>query len=440
MRIASGAGSAEGTVDVGADASTWLRSGSGARLSSMDEAAEAPPPLPPADVRAPHGRAGLIRLALAAPLAAFSLLAVFEAPIEWLWKPAVAATEFGHLLALLAAPAFACRWRGRSGRLAGALGLLAFGLLLSPVVRATRIADDVRARLVAAGLDGPARELPGAPARPAPLELADLARLDLPAAGVEVATHVYHVEGGERLLLDLHARPDAPRPRPVVVVVHGGSWRSGDRTQLPAICGYLAARGYAVASIDHRLAPRWRFPAAHEDVLAALDWLARESAALGLDPARRALLGRSSGGHLALLAAYARSDPTVRGVVAWYPPTDMEWSWEHPSNPWVFDSPGALSGFLGGPPAGLEAVYRAASPLRFVRADGPATLLLHGGRDELVFQRQSERLSEALAAAGARHAYVPLPWATHGCDANLAGPSGQLGTWAIERFLGAVLR
>ncbi len=129
---------------------------------------------------------------------------------------------------------------------------------------------------------------------------------------------------------------------------------------------------------------------------------------------------------------------TVRGVIALYPPTDLVWSWDHPTNPRVLDTPGVLRDFLGGSPAERPDAYRAASPLGLATASAPPTLLVHGGRDELVFARQSQRLAERLAELRVPHLLVELPWATHGCDANLDGPSGQLLTFSVERFLAAV--
>lgn len=367
---------------------------------------------------------------------------MLEVPIDFLWKPAIATTEWGHVLLVLPLAVLLLPGRrDRPGRVGAALALVAALLLASPLMRALAVASDLPERLTAAFGPGAAapRALPDAPARAAPLVAGDLLGLDDHAPNVTVTRHVYREVDGERLPLVLYARADAPRPLPVVVAIHGGSWSSGSPDQLPAINRYLAGRGYAVAAIGYRLAPGAPFPAAHEDVLAAVTWLAREGPALDLDPRRVVLLGRSAGGHLALLAAYTAKDPAIRGVVAYYPPTDLVWSWEHPSNPWVFDSPGVLRAFLGGSPAERPDAYRAASPLGFAAAHVPPTLLLHGGRDELVFLRQSQRLEERLRELGVAHLLVTLPWATHGCDANLAGPSGQLGTFAIERFLAAVL-
>ena len=72
--------------------------------------------------------------------------------------------------------------------------------------------------------------------------------------------------------------------------------------------------------------------------------------------------------------------------------------------------------------------------------NAPPLLLIHGGRDELVFAEQSRRLAGRLDQAHARHLLLELPWATHGCDANPAGPGGQITTWAVERFLAAAFQ
>ncbi len=373
---------------------------------------------------------GWLRLGAAVVLAGWALLTIVEVPADALWKPAIAATEWGHVLALVTLGVAATpRWRSRPAKAGAVVAVVAALLFASTFARACPVAADLEAWLTAAF--GAPR---GVPSRSAPLRLVDLGLGLPPAPDVEVTAHRYSGD----LALDLYAAPGSAAPRPAVLVVHGGSWRGGDRTQLPAICRYLAARGYAAASIDHRLAPAHPFPAAHEDVLAAIAWLRREGPALGLDPARLVLYGRSSGAHLALLAAYTSPPGTVRGVIALYPPTDLVWSWDHPTNPRVLDTPGVLRDFLGGSPAERPDAYRAASPLGLATASAPPTLLVHGGRDELVFARQSQRLAERLAELRVPHLLVELPWATHGCDANLDGPSGQLLTFSVERFLAAV--
>jgi acetyl esterase/lipase len=155
---------------------------------------------------------------------------------------------------------------------------------------------------------------------------------------------------------------------------------------------------------------------------------------MGIDASRIALLGRSAGGHLALLAAYTLNDPAIRGAISFYGPTDLRWGWEHPANKLVIDSRATLNRFLGGTPADSAATYETASPVNYTLQAVP-TLLIHGARDELVSVHHSEMLAEKLQRRGMPFVFVELPWATHGCDYFLRGPCGQISTWAVERFL-----
>jgi dipeptidyl aminopeptidase/acylaminoacyl peptidase len=104
----------------------------------------------------------------------------------------------------------------------------------------------------------------------------------------------------------------------------------------------------------------------------------------------------------------------------------------------VHDSRGVLAAYLGGSLDEARDTYRAASPITWA-ADAVPTLLIHGGRDELVSIEHSRRLSAALAAADRSHTFIALPWATHGCDFIFRGPCGQISRMAVERFLRSVL-
>jgi dipeptidyl aminopeptidase/acylaminoacyl peptidase len=95
--------------------------------------------------------------------------------------------------------------------------------------------------------------------------------------------------------------------------------------------------------------------------------------------------------------------------------------------------------FLGGTPDDVPEHYHEASPVHYVGSATPPTLLIHGELDEIVNVDNSQWLDDRLAAAGRPHLFVRLPWATHGCDANLSGPSGQVIVYAVEYFLAAVL-
>jgi acetyl esterase/lipase len=229
------------------------------------------------------------------------------------------------------------------------------------------------------------------------------------------------VLGYRPLELDLYL-PQAGRPVPVIVHVHGGGWRRGSRrTPLPLLGAEfydsLAARGFAVAAIDYRLSGEARFPAPLEDVRTAVGWVQDHAATYGLDASRTFLWGDSSGGHLALLAALTGTK--VQGVVAWFPVTDLAGL---PSD--IADAGGVPDAgpdsreaqLLGAPARSVPDLARDASPVTHVSAGAPPILLMHGAADDMVPPAQSIRLARALSAAGATVELELVPDATHFWD------------------------
>lgn len=112
-------------------------------------------------------------------------------------------------------------------------------------------------------------------------------------------------------------------PLPVIVYFHGGGWVIGDRNVYDAGARALAREGGAVVvSVDYRLAPEAKFPAQHEDALAAYRWALANAASIGGDPGRIALAGESAGGNLAVATAIAARDAGLQApfhIVSIYP-------------------------------------------------------------------------------------------------------------------------
>ncbi len=388
-----------------------------------------------------YSRFGIWRLLFGALCLSIAWLAVFPAPNGDLWMLAIGVTEWGYVLALVALVPLLPGWRRtRSGRIGALLGLLAALLALSPLPRAWLVARHLPANLESAFGAAQVRSAPNATPRSAPLVALDFVRgVSSPPVAPRGVVYVTR-EQQQPLTLDLYQPPQPHTAAPGVIVIHGGSWQRYDSTQLAPLNVYLAARGYVVASINYRLSPAFQFPAARDDVLAAIAYLKANAAELGLDAQRLVLLGRSAGGQLALLVGYTAHDPALRGVVSYYGMTDLRYIYEHPGNPRVIDSRDILIAHLGGNPEQASAAYDAASPVNFVAPSLPPTLLIHGGRDELFPSVLSERLDSRLAQAGQPHFLLRLPWATHGCDFNFSGPCGQISTYAVERFLAAVTK
>jgi acetyl esterase/lipase len=254
---------------------------------------------------------------------------------------------------------------------------------------------------------------------------------------VKPETLSYETNDGSALSLDFY-RAESPRRAPLVVTIHGGAWNSGYNKDFIPMDQFLAGRGYAVADVIYRLAPQSPFPAASNDVIAAMAFLRRHATELNLDSDRVVLLGRSAGGQIALHVAYTANDPAIRGVIAFYAPTDLNWSWEHPGNPLVIDTRAVLRDYLGGSPSQFPDRYAAASPIHLATSSSPPTLLLHGDRDELVSVYHSAALSRRLSELGVLNMELTLGWATHGFDYVLRGPGGQLSTYVVVGFLSAL--
>jgi acetyl esterase/lipase len=365
-----------------------------------------------------------------AALAALGLLTVFRSPPWSPWKLAILAGEFGHWLALpsvLIAGVALPSAPGPDGAMATLLGLMATGLFLKPAWQAARLARPLPARLREGFGEWSGDGYPAFTWR------------DLFGAGEPTAVAPETMEFAPGLPMDLY-RParNGNSPVPCVVVIHGGGWDGGDRRQLPGLNHWLAERGYAVVAISYRLAPAHRWPAQRDDALAAIAFLKARGPALGIDPARLVLLGRSAGGQIAQSVAYTARDPAIRGVVAFYAPSDLIFGYVNTHEDDMLRSPTLMRQLLGGPPDRERAAYESASPIFHVTREAPPTLLLHGVNDSIAWHRHSERLAERLAANGVPHLNLLLPWATHAFDFNLRGPGGQLTRYALAWYLAKV--
>lgn len=151
--------------------------------------------------------------------------------------------------------------------------------------------------------------------------------LGRPRAGVEIRTDSFAARHGDLSLRIYTPQAWSRTPRPVVLAFHGGGFVLGSARQGDWICSTVAADLDAVVvSVDYRLAPAHKFPAAVEDCYDALLWTAAHASGLGGDPARLAVLGDSAGGNLAAVVSILARDeggPAIRHQTLIYPATDM---------------------------------------------------------------------------------------------------------------------
>lgn len=254
--------------------------------------------------------------------------------------------------------------------------------------------------------------------------------------------------GFRPLALDLYVPEN---PTALCVYLHGGGWRAGTRTEgpgnvttwKPPFFPYVVTTGLAIASVDYRLSAEARHPAQLDDVTAALDFLAEHRAEYGITTDRTVIWGVSAGGHLAALAAltYPPAErpapaaapavpaegqagpagrsiarPRISAAVCWYPVTDLDALSKDIAEAGGRPDRSAESregSLLGAALDDVPDLVSAASPVNHVRPGAPPFLFLHGDADLAVPHRQSERLAEALRAAGAEATVELVPGAGH---------------------------
>lgn len=371
------------------------------------------------------------RLVFAVVFILVALLTQVSAPALFLWQLKVAATEYGHWLVLgPLAVIFAGRRRSVVDSVSVAFAVLAAVLFLSSGVRAMLYAS------TASGKMNPVFPAPAGTAKGQPFSLPRM-WFGSKAAEVDVQTLDFAEHEGAPLRMDFYPA-QGRNPAPCVVVLHGGGWENGNRKEFEWMNHHLARLGYAVAAMEYRLAPRWTWPAQHQDLLAALGFLRSRAEELGVDAQRFVLLGRSAGGQIAESLAASGERPEVVGCIAFYAPADMRFAFQHAKRDDILDSGKLLRQYLGGTPDEVPQRYDDASGYLVANPRSAPALLLHGNSDELVWVQQSQRYADRLRKQEVRNVFLRLPWATHAFDHNPRGPGGQIAAWAVERFLASV--
>ncbi|QDV22344.1 alpha/beta hydrolase [Aureliella helgolandensis] len=235
------------------------------------------------------------------------------------------------------------------------------------------------------------------PALWAPLLFAIFFQGILPLEGAEPQpTSPLHIErnllvreiDGQKLEADLY-RPAGETVCPLVMMVHGGAWSAGDKSNVERHARQLAENGFAAVAIQYRLAPQHIYPAQLDDCRFALRWAAQHATAWRADPQKLGLWGYSAGAQLvAMLACQPLpGEPTISACVAGGLPSDFT---HIPLDNQM------LSQVMGGSRREQPELYRAASPMEFASRDTCPIFLFHGSSDLIVPYSSSRRFYERL--------------------------------------------
>jgi acetyl esterase len=248
----------------------------------------------------------------------------------------------------------------------------------------------------------------------------------LAAAPVDQKDVEYGNPGGHSLLLDLHV-PDGAGPFPAAILVHGGGFDEGSKsTNVRPLFEPLANAGYAWFSIDYRMAPKFRFPEAREDVDAAIKWVKANAAKYHVDTNRIVIIGESAGGFLVNYAGTHETKETrVRAVVDIYGPVDYgklaELRRDHPDrfNMASINRHAANGGsihFFGAEQLDKEGLAKlhTISPIFAVHKGMAPFLAIHGTKDDQVVYEQSTAMCEAMHKVGATCDLITVEGGGHG--------------------------
>ncbi len=216
--------------------------------------------------------------------------------------------------------------------------------------------------------------------------------------------YIYYTEGSRNLRLDLFY-PDskAGKPYPVIILLHGGGWKSGDKSFLHPLAERIACEGFLCAAVEYRLSPEAKYPAAVLDIKRAVKWLKLKAEEFRADSSDVILLGCSSGGHLAALCGVTEKIPffnpvdflpgisgrinlviDIDGILDF---TDPAESGKDTSD--LYHSAGKL--WLGESFKDNKKLWMEASPLTYISENSPSFLFInssidrfHAGRDSAV--------------------------------------------------------
>lgn len=216
---------------------------------------------------------------------------------------------------------------------------------------------------------------------------------------------IYAKWGPREMKGDLFLPATGAGPFPAIVYVHGGGWRGGNRNQFHRHAAKMAQLGYIGLCVEYRFQQEAKWPAAMDDVTAALTWFKANAKQYKIDLTRLGAAGGSAGGHLAAMLG-VRSQ--VKAVAAFNPALDMIGLAGQALGQ------NSVSDFLGGTYKDKPAVWKEASPIEHISAKSAKFLFLHGDADTTVPYAHTVRMHQLLQKAGVYSDLYTAAKATHG--------------------------
>ena len=262
--------------------------------------------------------------------------------------------------------------------------------------------------------------------------------MSVPEQVIQTKDIIFKDVGGVELGVDVYQPRDDTTPNPLVLIIHGGYWKSGDKGVHVQQGVEFAKMGYTAASVNYRLSADHKFPSNIEDIYDCIRYLTAHAAEYNIDPNRIVTWGGSAGGHLSAFIGLAANTEgrsynaginadAIKGVIAMYGMHDLtlQIQREHPFT----------QQYIGEPFEEASTRYRDASPIYHVDVNDPPVLLVHGSLDGSVSVKNSDALSGLLEEVGVPYTYDRVEGWPHGMD--FFSPIYERTTWHVYQFLKA---
>lgn len=254
--------------------------------------------------------------------------------------------------------------------------------------------------------------------------------LKIPADVSVIKNLVYSSPAGRKLHLDLFIpAKKGNKPLTAVIIVHGGGWRSGERTMDYHMAADIAANGFAAVSIEYQLSTEALYPAAVQNINSAVIWLKNNAHKYKVNQEKIILMGSSAGGHLAALAGVTegnnkfrdsklKGSTKVAGIIDMDGVLDMTTP-EESGKDTIPSKPSAAKQWLGFTFKDKPEIWREASPINYITASTPPILFInsslprfHSGRDSVIAMMNKYKIySEVHTIPGTPHPFWLFhPW------------------------------
>lgn len=247
---------------------------------------------------------------------------------------------------------------------------------------------------------------------------------------------VFKEVDGQQVAMDVYFDRNDDTPNPLILIIHGGYWKTGDKSIHQFNAVEFVEMGYSVASVNYRLSASTKFPGNIEDVYEAIRYLTANAAQYNIDPSRIATWGGSAGGHLSGFIGLAANtpdksynagiDPTaIKAIISMYGMHDL-------TLPIQREHPFTIQ-YIGKTFEEAPEIYKEASPIDHADPSDPPVLLIHGSIDGSVSVQNSDALAARLDALGLSYEYDRVEGWPHAMD--LFSPIGERSLWFVRRFL-----